>query len=132
MGAASPEFEVLVKVANVIVSQVPEMLSICQWRYGTNLELAGLLIMTTTIAPPTLFQGQYRPHGHSGPWVTFCERASEPATWDELLVMPALVGCELRVIRVSEADHGQFDLNNDDQADCESVRAARGSRASFR
>jgi hypothetical protein len=82
--------------------------------------------MTTIIAPPTRFQGQYRPHGHSGPWVTFCERASEPATWDELLVMPALVGCELRVVRVAKADPNRS-KPAERQAGRMSAPAVRGS-----
>jgi hypothetical protein len=60
-------------------------------------------VMSTISAPSISFRGQYRPRGHLGLWVTYCQRPSEPATWDELLVMPALAGCDLRVVRVTGA-----------------------------
>ena len=61
--------------------------------------------MTTTPTTTRLsYRGQYRARGNRGPWLTLCERDSEPATWDELLTMPALSGCDLRVVGIRHID----------------------------
>jgi hypothetical protein len=61
--------------------------------------------MTTTPTTTRLsYRGQYRARSNRGPWLTLCERASEPATWDELLTMPALSGCDLRVVTIRHVE----------------------------